>query len=328
MSEQQADLRAMQKVRGPLVVGLAFMEIGKRVGLGKTFLRFALRRMFSRRLKERAFAGYTPSASDVFVATFAKSGTNWMMQIAQQIAWRGAADFDHIHQMVPWPESPGPGPVGLLKSQSLAASPTGLRVIKTHLETDFVPYDERATYLTVVRDPKEVVVSAYHFLGGILNVLTHVDMDTWYDVFMEPEGLMRAWAVHTASYWEWRQRPNVLVVSYNALKQAPRENIELVATRMGVTLEDAELARVVERASFPYMKANESQFAPPRSPFASKGAPTVMIRSGKTGASDELLSAPQQVEIDRRAREELARLGSDFPYGETFDPAEKADTAA
>jgi hypothetical protein len=33
-------------------------------------------------------------------APFGKSGTHWMMRIAQQIAHRGEAEFDHIHDLV------------------------------------------------------------------------------------------------------------------------------------------------------------------------------------------------------------------------------------
>jgi hypothetical protein len=48
---------------------------------------------------EKVFAGYEPTGSDVFVSTFAKSGTNWMMQLAHQIAFRGAGDYAHIHDV-------------------------------------------------------------------------------------------------------------------------------------------------------------------------------------------------------------------------------------
>lgn len=44
-----------------------------------------------------------------------------------------------------------------------------------------------------------------------------------------------------------------------------------------------------------------------------------MIRSGKTGASQGLLSPTQQAAIDRRCQAELRRLASDFPYAELFD---------
>jgi hypothetical protein len=43
-----------------------------------------------------------------------------------------------------------------------------------------------------------------------------------------------------------------------------------------------------------------------------------MIRSGKSGASEELLTKEQQDAVDRRCLAELERLGSDFPYAELF----------
>ena len=58
-------------------------QIGKRLGLGKQVVRFGLRRLLSLDMKQKAFAGYRPTSADVIVATFAKSGTNWMMQIAE-----------------------------------------------------------------------------------------------------------------------------------------------------------------------------------------------------------------------------------------------------
>src|SRR5262245_39729277 len=57
------------------------------------------------------FKNYVPTKHDVFVATFAKSGTNWMMQIAHQLAFHGRADFDHIHCVVPWPDTKLMGPM-------------------------------------------------------------------------------------------------------------------------------------------------------------------------------------------------------------------------
>src|SRR5579863_8655890 len=55
--------------------------------------------------KNNPFHGYTPGHQDVFVMTFAKSGTNWMMQIVYQLIHHGRGDFDHIHEVVPWPDA-------------------------------------------------------------------------------------------------------------------------------------------------------------------------------------------------------------------------------
>src|SRR5690349_22250630 len=46
------------------------------------------------------FKGYEPTEHDVFVVTYVKSGTNWMMQLAHQLLFHGRGEFDHIHSVV------------------------------------------------------------------------------------------------------------------------------------------------------------------------------------------------------------------------------------
>lgn len=305
---------------GLLAPLLVLAQLAKRLGFGARVAQHGLRRMFSESRKRRAFAGYLPSEHDVFVATYAKSGTNWMMQIAQQIAWHGEAEFEHIHQLVPWPDAPGPSPLPLSDRSAQQRSPTGLRLIKTHLEPAYVPYSERAVYLTVIRDPKEVLVSSYYFLGGMLGVLSHVSIDEWFELFLQPGSLATAWAVHTAGFWAWRGRPNVLVLLYPEIKAAPREAIVRVVEVMGVSLDEAQLAKVVQRSSFEWMHANESRFAPPRMPLMKESERPRMVRRGAAGRSDEALGPAQQAAVDACCQAELRRLGSDFPYAEAFGP--------
>ncbi len=294
-------------------------EVGKRLGFGKQIAEYGMRQARSRMLTARAFADYEPTEHDVFVATFGKSGTNWMMQISQQISHRGEAEFDHIHAVVAWPDAPGGGPIPLRDTRPCEESPTGLRVIKTHLPAEHVPYNEKSTYLTVLRDPKEVLVSSYYFLGGMFGILSHVTIDDWYDICVAPGRLMEAWAEHTASFWDWRNRPNALVLNFREIKREPRKSIERVAAIMGVELTEAQLAKVIERASFEYMKAHEWQFAPPQSPLGGKSNPTLMVRRGVSGKSEELLSQTQQAEVDRVCQVELRKVGSDFPYATEFE---------
>lgn len=298
---------------------LLLTQVAKRLGFGKQIVQLGLRKLRKQTFEGNAFGDYEATERDVFVTTFGKSGTNWMMQISQQIACLGEAEFDHIHAVVAWPDSPGPGPIPLHDLSVLDDAATGLRVIKTHLEAKFVPYHEKATYLTVLRDPKEVLVSSYYFLGGLLGVLSHVTIDDWFDIATGPQGLMESWARHAASFWNWRDRPNVLVLNFGKIKHEPRKSIERVAAIMGVELTQAQLDKVVERASFDYMKAHESQFAPPQTPFGDKSKPTLMVRRGASGKSEELLSRAQQAEVDRLCQLELEKLGSDYPYATEFE---------
>ena len=315
-TEEPASLASRKSPLLPAIVA----QVAKRIGLGPLLVRLFMSLVMAERTKRRAFEGYVPTHKDVFAAAFGKSGTNWMMQIATQIAHRGEAEFEHIHDLVPWPDSPMPLPIQLTDPRPSEGSPTGLRVIKTHNDAAFVPYHEDATYLTILRDPKEVLVSAYYFIGGGLDVISHVDMDTWVEIGLQKRGgIAAAWAVHADSFWRWRDRRNVLVLGFPEVKREPRRCIERVAETMRVELSDAELDRVLERSSFEYMHRHESKFGPPKPRFASEEDRPRMVRRGKTGATGEVLSPDQQVAIDRLCLAELARLDSTLPYAELFE---------
>jgi hypothetical protein len=86
-------------------------------------------------------------------------------------------------------------------------------------------------------------------------------------------------------------------------------------------------AALLPMLSFAYMQAHESQFAPPLFPGMKEAERPLMVRRGKSGASDELLSRSQQAAIDRLCRAELTRLGSDFPYAEMFEVVEELDAS-
>lgn len=293
------------------------LGLAVRLGLTMPMMRLMGKRMNSPAGKRRAFADYTPTGHDVFVATFSKSGTNWMMQIAYQIAHYGQGEFEHIHDEIPWPEAPMPGIVSLTDTGPQKRSPTGLRVIKTHAEAEYVPYNEEARYIVVVRDPRDVFVSGYYFAGTILPGGITYSVDEFLQSYLSGHFLFGSWAAHLAGYWAWRERKNVLVIFYDELKRDPSGSVQRVADLLGVTLTEEQVAAVVEKSSFAYMQAIDHKFMPPI-PFRQGGKKPVLMRSGKSGEAVELLSPEQEQAIHAFAQAELARLGSDFPYAHYF----------
>lgn len=265
----------------------------------------------SPKIRTKAFQGYTPSKHDVFVCTYSKSGTYWTMQIVTQIAGRGEATFESIHDLVPWPESPMPT-AARLGDPTWEETPTQLRAVKTHAEAQYVPYNSAAKYVVVIRDPKDALISSFHFSESIMPGVKSIGLDKWTDAFVKGETPFSLWAEHTAGFWPWRNRENVLVLTFAEMKQDLETAVRRLATLMNVDLTDVELEKVVEKSSFAYMKANEAQFAPP-SPVATK-EPIELIRKGKTGEFAKALTPAQQAQVDRTAKADLQRLGSDFPY--------------
>ena len=87
---------------------------------------------------------------------------------------------------------------------------------------------------------------------------------------------------------------------------------------MKVELTKAQLDKVQERCSHGHMKTHEDKFGPPVSSLVPKKKRAAMIREGKIGNSGELLSPAQKDFIDQFVLDGLDRLGSDFPYRETF----------
>lgn len=278
---------------------------------------------------------YTPTSHDVFVAAHVKSGTNWMMQIAHQLAFHGNGEYDHIHSVVAWPDVLMMGPmthyaIPIDDPSVWMASPEQKRVIKTHLDFDWLPYSEKARYIIVIRDPKDVFVSSYYFFvkHGPLS-FTGFSPETWLEVFLySGMGVWSSWPVNTAGYWAARHKPNVLIVPFKAMKRDLRGTVRQVADFIDVRANDEIIGRVCQKASFDYMKTIDDKFrAWEMIPWKSTAAP--MMRKGTQSSSEELLSPEQQEGIDRHFMAELERLGSDFPYEEFCDvsPGLKAGAA-
>jgi hypothetical protein len=56
----------------------------------------------------KAFTDYTPTEHDVFVCSYYKCGTNWVMNIAYQVAEKGTGEFEDILDVAPWADCPSP----------------------------------------------------------------------------------------------------------------------------------------------------------------------------------------------------------------------------
>jgi len=300
------------------------IKIQERRGKAVRMMSRLARRNHARVRQRNPFRGYLPGPQDVFVMTYAKSGTNWMMQIAHQLIHHGNSDYDHLHDLVPWPDTLT---MPFLKKYAIPieeathwqTAPEPLRVIKTHFNWDMLPYSDQAKYIAVIRDPKDVFVSNYFFVRDGVYGPAMPTVDTWFELFLSADfPLGGSWAVNTAGYWAQRHHPNVLIASFKDMKRDLGGMVKKVARFLDVDVSADIVDEVCRRSSFEYMKGIDRKFAIGK--LIAWREPGAMIRKGSQGGSSELLSRGQQRRIDEHFQAELARLGSDFPYEDFCEP--------
>lgn len=297
--------------------------ISEKLGSAERLLKSIGARRTWKLRRNNSFKAYVPGKQDVIVATYPKSGTNWMMQIAHQLAYEGNGEFDHIHCVVPWPDELALFMRGyaipLEQADHWKTSPGQKRVIKTHYSWDWLPHADDARYIVVIRDPKDVFVSSYHFMKEIVFGRAMPSVDTWFRSFMFSGIMGFPWPENTASYWAQRHRSNVLILSFKSMKRNLRETVLKVADFLDLRPTEEVLKEVCRRSSFEYMKRFDKKFRPwPIGPW--RPEPT-LVRKGKQGGSSELLSPAQQRQLDTHFMAELKRLNCDLPYEEFCDLA-------
>ncbi len=191
--------------------------------------------------------------SDVFIATFAKSGTTWMQQIVHGLKTRGSMEFREISEVVPFVEVAWDCGIDLNAPQ-----PVRPRAFKTHADAPTVPKGGR--YIVVVRNPLDAAVSFYKFMDGWFLEKNAVPIETFVEeVVLKGQGADRYWS-HLASWWALRERDDVRLCFFEDMKEDLEPVVRDVAEFIGIELDDELLELVLRQSSMAFMKAHEHQF--------------------------------------------------------------------
>jgi hypothetical protein len=187
--------------------------------------------------------------TDVIITPFGKCGTTWLQQTFHTLRTRGDMDFDDISRVVPWIETAKI--VGLDLEAPQRAEPRGF---KSHLGYDAVP--KGAKYVVSLRDPKDALVSNYHFMVGWWLEPGAVSLAEFAPRWLQRDGYFK----HLVSWWAERDNPAVLIFSYEGMTADPEGHIRRLAAFCGVPLDDELLALTLERSSLAYMLAHKDRF--------------------------------------------------------------------
>jgi len=258
---------------------------------------------------------------DIIISTYAKSGTTWMQQIISQLLYNGQEGLE-VAEMSPWMDLRVPPKEVKLP---MVEAQEHRRFIKTHLPVDALVFSEKAKYIYIGRDGRDVLWSLYHH---------HITAnDLWYEALNDTPGRVGPpigrpassiteyfndwldkdgypwWPFweNVRSWWEIRNSPNVYFVHFANLKNNMSDEIRGIADFLDISIDETKWESILLHCSFDYMKANATKSVPLGGAFWDGGAQT-FIHKGINGRWCDTLTKDEILKYEKCAKSEL---GSD-----------------
>mmetsp|Transcript_59959 Transcript_59959/g.137468 ORF Transcript_59959/g.137468 Transcript_59959/m.137468 type:complete len:349 (-) Transcript_59959:513-1559(-) len=202
---------------------------------------------------ESVVAGRTfkPAPSDVFVVTYPKCGTTWMMQIVHALRTRADMNYGEITEVVPW---------DILAhdcGQALDGEQVALpRAFKSH--EAWADVSKGGRYIYVARNPLDAFVSFHKFLPAYIGLgASDISYEAFAKAIFAGASLSGQIWSHYAGWWEQRHHPNVLWIFFEDMKDDLRGTIARVAEFLQIAADSALLDKVAEVSSFAFMSSEQ-----------------------------------------------------------------------
>jgi hypothetical protein len=230
---------------------------------------------------KRAFGFHQPGRElivlpdDTFVVSYPKSGNTWVrMLISNLLSPDTPADFWTINRLVPELET-------VTKRQLVTMRRP--RVIKSHFVFD--PRYPRIIY--IVRDPRDVVISEYHYQRKTRTIDDQYSMGEYVSRFLagktSPE--VGSWGEHTASWLSTRDGDHrFLLVRYETLLSNTVGELSRIAEFLSIPVNSQRLAEVAQLSSADRMRKLEKTQSNASSLMRGSRQDVAFVRAAKSGS--------------------------------------------
>jgi hypothetical protein len=187
---------------------------------------------------------------DVFLVSYPKSGNTWTrFLIANLVYPQKNPDFANINELLPDPEAMSK------KNLERAARP---RIIKSHQYFD--PRYRKVIY--VVRDPRDVVLSEYHFDIKRCAITENYPVEQFVSRFVRGElnHPYGTWGENASSWFYTRGGdPRFLLVRYESLQSQGMDEMRRIADFLGIAANQEQLSFALEQSSANRMRELEKK---------------------------------------------------------------------
>ncbi|XP_005416335.1 sulfotransferase 6B1-like [Geospiza fortis] len=260
----------------------------------------------------KALESFEARRDDVILAGYPKSGTNWLSQILTDLIAISQKKTPGSESGVNAEEEEEPyleiGDAEKYERMTKLPSP---RFVVTHLRPENLPksiFKSNAKILLLIRNPKDVATSFYHFCNGLPTLPSY---ETWDDFFTDFMRKKMVWGCYFEYLSEWNKyadKENIMTITYEEVKENPAQGVKNIATFFGIPLTEEQLQLVVERSSFQSMKKNSDKT------HGSFG--NILFRKGGVSDWKNLFNEDQSKRMDKAFEEHIAgtKLGKKLKY--------------
>ncbi|XP_048793500.1 sulfotransferase 6B1-like isoform X2 [Lagopus muta] len=239
-----------------------------------------------------ALKSFETRSTDVILAGYPKTGTNWLEQMVREMESTDAKyteeemkeriNAEKELQMFPRLEFGDPGVFERMKKLP------SRRIILTHLPPHLLPpslLQGKAKILLLVRNPKDTAVSYYHFYNNMPVLPSFATWDEYFAAFMNGK---LTWGSYFDHLMEWNRHidhERMVIISYEELKENPVLGMKKIAAFFGFSLNEEEFSRIAKKTSFQAMKEKSKE------------------THGVVGSWRDLFSEVQNEEMDQKFEE-------------------------
>jgi hypothetical protein len=193
---------------------------------------------------------------DTFIVSYPKSGNTWTRFLIGNLVYEDGVDFSNINYRVPDPNA--------LSKRSLKRLPRP-RILKSH--EPFDPRYQRVIY--IVRDPRDVVLSEYHFAVKTLDIQEGSPIEPYVAAFVagNVNHDYGSWGENVGSWLAAKnnskkfQGENFLLLRYEDMIDNPAVELSRVARLLRLDGSPQRIARAVERSTADRMRKLEKSQA-------------------------------------------------------------------